>query len=198
MTELTPEHVLADLFQEDAFVKKVPKRQATMTMDRLRDAGFEVRSTWPPSPSSAESVEAVARRLAQWIKYSWAGLGSGSIVDRGYPEWAGHAYQGGQEDLRRLAAELIALSAPAQAEPERIAELQYEAGMYKSLYENAIAAQPQEAGSAMREATMLAVSAVSKVVSSRDDLGNVHFVLLSDAIIAALSRPHQSPQESEQ
>lgn len=41
-------------------------------------------------------------------------------------------------DKDRIIAALRRLPAPAQSPPERIAELQYEAGMYQSLYELAI------------------------------------------------------------
>jgi hypothetical protein len=56
MTELTPEHVLAELFGGyDTIAATNVNDLAKLVLTRLRDAGFEVRSAWPPS--SAESTD---------------------------------------------------------------------------------------------------------------------------------------------
>jgi hypothetical protein len=73
-----------------------------------------------PAPAQVANTarEAIARRLAKWIGYLWDGLHDYSVVDKGYPEWVHFGtipYQGGKQDLFRLADELIAISAPPQA-----------------------------------------------------------------------------------
>lgn len=57
-----------------------------------------------PTP---EQIEAGARRLADWIGYSYDGLRDTRISERGYPQWGfngiGHKrFQGGKQDLRDL------------------------------------------------------------------------------------------------
>jgi hypothetical protein len=55
--------------------------------------------------------DAGAKLLAEWMGYSWEGLSDGRIGDRGFPQWpaSGH-YQGGKQDLRDLAAAIVAAS----------------------------------------------------------------------------------------
>lgn len=58
--------------------------------------------------------DAAAKKLAEWIGYSWDGMREERIADRGYKQWAfngiGHKhFQGGKQDLRDLAAEIAAL-----------------------------------------------------------------------------------------
>jgi hypothetical protein len=45
MSELTPQHVLTDLFGSGDFPAKVldPERAAEIVIQRLRDAGFEIK-----------------------------------------------------------------------------------------------------------------------------------------------------------
>jgi hypothetical protein len=63
MSELTAAHVLADLFDSDDFDESFENKpgqppgallMAEVALQRLTDAGFEVRSTWPPSVSPHE------------------------------------------------------------------------------------------------------------------------------------------------
>lgn len=56
-----------------------------------------------------------AKLLARWIGYAWEGLQEGRIADRGYPQWAFNGlnhrqFQGGKQDLRDLAAEIVAVT----------------------------------------------------------------------------------------
>ena len=55
MSGLTPEHVLADIFEEELFPD--PEALAEAVVQRLRDAGFET------VPADAEAALAETRRL---------------------------------------------------------------------------------------------------------------------------------------
>jgi hypothetical protein len=62
--------------------------------------------------------DAAAKRLANWIGLAWEGIRDGRIA--GYPQWAfnglGHRnFQGGRDDLRDLAREIVSLSHGEQA-----------------------------------------------------------------------------------
>lgn len=64
--------------------------------------------------------DAAAKKIAEWLGYAWDGLSPDSVVDRGFPIWThgqnGLHFQGGQEDLRRLAH-----SIPPSPDKDRIA-----------------------------------------------------------------------------
>ena len=59
--------------------------------------------------------DAMAKHIAAWLGYDWDGLRDGRITDRGFKVWAfsgiGHkTFQGGKDDLRDLATEIVMIS----------------------------------------------------------------------------------------
>jgi hypothetical protein len=75
MSELTPEHVLAELFGGyDAIAARDVNDLAELVLTRLRDAGFEVRSAWPPSSAGSACApnDAVSSVMAE--AYGMIGL----------------------------------------------------------------------------------------------------------------------------
>ena len=59
--------------------------------------------------------DAMAKRIAEWFGFEWDSLRDGRISERGFKVWGftgiGHrTFQGGKEDLRDLATEIIAIS----------------------------------------------------------------------------------------
>ena len=59
MSELTPKHVLVDLFGGADFDHEIldPDQAADLVIDRLRDAGFEIK---PAESAGHEAAEAIA------------------------------------------------------------------------------------------------------------------------------------------
>lgn len=78
------------------------------------------------SPAPVERREAIAlddaaKKLAEWIGYSWDGIRDERIADKGFKPWCfdglGHKkYQGGKEDLRDIVRDILALPFAAKDE----------------------------------------------------------------------------------
>ena len=72
MTELTPADVLADLFESLDISPDV----TAIALQRLTDAGFEVRSAWPvgpgnPAPAPLAEREEIARIIRKALVENW-------------------------------------------------------------------------------------------------------------------------------
>jgi hypothetical protein len=81
-----------------------------------------------PIPSEGQRTgadDAGAKLLADLIGYSWDGLNETSAEHRGFPIWShgqfSPSYQGGKEHLRKVAAQIAALSPTVSGEAEPVA-----------------------------------------------------------------------------
>jgi hypothetical protein len=72
MSELTADYVLAEFFDSEEFTElTAPTRMAKEALQRLTDAGFEVRSVWPATVTPHERGVAAAQEN---LREAWAAL----------------------------------------------------------------------------------------------------------------------------
>lgn len=103
-----------------------PLASALQHLNDLGERALLYAQSMPAAPVETD-VDAGAKRLAKWIGYLWEGLNDGRIGDRGYQQWSFNGigqkqFQGGKDDLRDLAREIVALYR-SSAETEQLKQV---------------------------------------------------------------------------